>query len=174
MVENGKKRKSTATAFPVWFMADAANNSSGDYTGTYEHGVDASFRVMLPSTWHPEDKETLFTMIPWPLKQPDHLLVLPPDRWELAKLRLKESFSLTSRVGAAVLRAMAGSAVRKKLDDAGRLCLGEKLAKIAHIKNKAALVGCNDTFEIWEPGRLAEAQCLIQEVPDETFENLRL
>jgi division/cell wall cluster transcriptional repressor MraZ len=155
-------------------MADAAANNSGDYTGTFEHGVDASFRVMLPSTWHPADKDTLFTMIPWPVKDPDHLLVLPPDRWELVKQRLKETFSLTSKVGSVVLRAITGSAVRKKLDDAGRLCLGEKLAKLVHLNGKAALVGCNDTFEIWEPGRLATVQGLIHEVPDETLENLRI
>ncbi len=157
-------------------MTDEATLVTTDeYTGTFEHGVDSSFRVMLPSHWRPADKDTLFTMIPWPLKQPDHLLVLPPARWELAKHRLKESFSLTSKKGAAVLRAMTGSAVRKKLDDAGRLCLGEKLAELVHISNKAALVGCNDTFEIWQPTRLAEVQAnALQQVPDSELEQLML
>lgn len=129
---------------------------------------------MLPSAWHPADKDTVFTMIPWPLKKPDHLLVLPPSRWELAKQRLQESFSLTSKVGTVVLRAMIGSAVQKKLDDAGRLCIGEKLAKLIRLTHKAALVGCSDSFEIWEPGRLAEVQNLILEVPDETLEGLKI
>lgn len=157
-------------------MADEATLVTTDeYTGTYEHGVDSSFRIMLPSHWRPADKDTMFTVIPWPLKMPDHLLVLPPARWELAKQRLKESFSLTSQKGAAVLRAMAGSAVRKKLDDAGRLCLGEKLAAVVQVSNKAALVGCNDTFEIWEPGRLAAAQAkVLQEVSDSELEQLML
>jgi division/cell wall cluster transcriptional repressor MraZ len=152
----------------------AATTNSDDFVGTHEHGVDSSFRVMLPSAWHPADKETVFTMIPWPLKEPDHLLVLPPHRWELAKQRLQESFSLTSKVGTVVLRAMIGSAVQKKLDDAGRLCIGEKLAKLIKLTNKAALVGCSDSFEVWEPGRLAEVQKLILEVPDETLEGLKI
>jgi DNA-binding transcriptional regulator/RsmH inhibitor MraZ len=155
-------------------MADAAVNGAVEFTGSFEHGVDGSFRIMLPSAWRLPDKDAIFTMIPWPLKRPDHLLVLPPDRWQVALQRLKESFSLTSTSGAVVQRAVASSAVRKKLDDTGRLCLGEKLAGIIHVTNKASLVGCLDKFEIWEPGRLSAAKDLINQVPDEMLEGLMI
>lgn len=156
------------------FMADSAVNAAVEYTGCFEHGVDGSFRVMIPSVWRPQDKDALFTMIPWPLKRPDHLLVLPPDRWETALAKLKSSFSLTSTQGAVVQRAIASSAVRKKLDDAGRLCLGEKLAGLVNVTSKAALVGGLDKFEVWEPSRLSGTLSQIDQVPDEMLEGLMI
>jgi len=153
-------------------MADTPGQGAIEYTGSVEHGVDGSFRVMVPSAWRPADKEALLTMIPWPLKRPDHLLVLPPERWETALANLKSGFSLTSTQGALVQRVFASSAVRKKLDDAGRLCLGETLAGIIGVSNRASLAGGLDKFEIWEPGRLAASLGQIHDIPDETLESL--
>ena len=129
---------------------------------------------MVPREWRPADNSTVFTILPWPLKRPDHLLVLPPVRWASAEQRLKSGFSLTSKQGALVQRVVAGSAVRKPLDDAGRLCLGEKLTGLVSLSGKAGLVGCLDRFEIWEPGRLAEAMGEIEQVPDETLDQLMI
>jgi MraZ protein len=153
-------------------MAESPVQSAIEYTGSFEHGVDGSFRVMVPAGWRLSDKDALLTMIPWPLKCPDHLLVLPPERWQIALENLKSGFSLTSTQGALVQRVFASSAVRKKLDDAGRLCLGEKLAGIIGVTNKAALVGGIDKFEIWEPGRLGTSIEQIHNVPDELLEKL--
>ena len=155
-------------------MADTETSATGEYTGRFEHGVDGSHRVMVPREWRPADSSTVFTILPWPLRRPDHLLVLPPERWASAQQRLKTGFSLTSRQGAVVQRAVAGSAVRKPLDDAGRLCLGEKLTGLLGLSGKAGLVGCLDRFEIWEPGRLAETLGEIEQVAEETLEQLMI
>ena len=155
-------------------MADSETSATGEFTGQFEHGVDGSHRVMVPREWRPVDRNTVFTMLPWPLKRPDHLLVLPPERWASAQQRLKSGFSLTSRQGAVVLRALAGSAVRKPLDDAGRLCLGEKLTGSLGLSAKAVLVGCLDHFEIWEPGRLTQTLGEIEQVADDTLEQLMI
>ena len=127
---------------------------------------------MVPACWRPADKDALLTMIPWPLKRPDHLLVLPPERWQTALQNLKSGFSLTSTQGALVQRVFASSAVRKRLDDAGRLCIGEKLAGIIGVTKKASLAGGLDKFEIWEPARFADSLRQIQDIPDEIFESL--
>lgn len=155
-------------------MADEAANSAVEFTGRFEHGVDGSHRVMIPREWRPADGKTVFTILPWPLKRPDHLLVLPPERWQSAQQRLKTGFSLTNTHGAVVQRAVAGSAVRKPLDDAGRLCLGEKLTALLGLSGKAGLVGCLDRFEIWEPGKLEETMGAIEQVADETLEQLMI
>ncbi len=111
-------------------MAETAVNDAVEFTGLFEHGVDSSFRIMLPGAWRFDGKETTFYLVPWPLKAPDHLLALPPDRWRLAKERLREKFSLTSSVGTVVQRAFASSSVERKLDDNGRLCLGKESSSL--------------------------------------------
>lgn len=155
-------------------MAATETSAEGTYTGEFEHGVDGSHRVMVPREWRPADNNTVFTILPWPLKQPDHLLVLPPERWARAEQRLKSGFSLTNKQGAVLQRVVAGKAVRKPLDDAGRLCLGEKLTGLLGLQGKAGLVGCLDRFEIWEPGRLAVAMNEIEQVPDDTLDQLMI
>ncbi|MCZ7639597.1 MAG: division/cell wall cluster transcriptional repressor MraZ [Verrucomicrobia bacterium] len=97
-----------------------------------------------------------------------------PERWQSAQQRLKTGFSLTNTHGAVVQRAVAGSAVRKPLDDAGRLCLGEKLTALLGLSGKAGLVGCLDRFEIWEPGKLEATMGAIEQVADETLEQLMI
>ncbi len=155
-------------------MAEPETSVASEYTGRFEHGVDGSHRIMVPREWRPADPATVFTVLPWPLKRPDHLLVLPPERWASAQQRLKAGFSLTSKQGAIVQRAVAGSAVRKPLDETGRLCLGEKLTGLLGLSGKAGLVGCLDRFEIWEPGQLAQTLGEIDQVPEETLEQLMI
>lgn len=155
-------------------MADVAVQQPIQFTGTFEQTVDASFRLVIPSALRLPDKEALYSMIPWPMKTPECLLVLPPDRWQQALEKLKTNYSLTNPYGALFQRVFAGSAVRKKLDEIGRLCIGEKLAAMFNISAKATLVGRIDVFEIWEPGTLQRSLGRIQDVPDSEFDKLEL
>jgi MraZ protein len=105
---------------------------------------------MLPAKWRPRDPGTVFTILPWPIAEPDRLMVLPPDRWRdlLTKLRNRP---LNDRGAAALEKMIAESADQVTTDKVGRICLNEEHARLAKLKNEAELVGCLNKFEIWEP-----------------------
>ena len=53
-----------------------------------------------------------------------------------------------------VLKRFIGTeSVQVSVDKAGRICLPEKMAEAAGIKEQANLVGLLDRFEIWNPER---------------------
>jgi DNA-binding transcriptional regulator/RsmH inhibitor MraZ len=145
-----------------------------EYTGNYEHGVDGSFRVMVPSPWRPEDKEMVFSMVPWPIQQPSHIRVMPPERWRLMLKRIRENNLLSGDEISTVERRIAATTVKKRIDDVGRLCVGEKLAEQFGITAKAMLVGGLDKFEIWEPARFAATDGDVLQLPSKPLGDLRL
>ncbi len=155
-------------------MSAVATSETGLYTGCFKHGLDPSLRVMLPSVWRPEDQNTVFAVIPWPLSKPEYLLVLPPQRWQVMVERLKTNSSLTNAAAAKVERKLAGSTVLMKMDKVGRFCLGEKLCLSAGIGKEATLVGRLDKFEIWDAAKHDAAEAQAEPIPAEKLESLML
>lgn len=98
----------------------------------------------------------VFTLLPWPLGQAAYLLVLPPARWARLLEGLR-SLSLSNEDAAVVERAIAGEAVRVKLDKVGRLALSESLAARMGFGREVRLVGRFDKFEVWDPERFESA-----------------
>jgi MraZ protein len=131
----------------------AVASDSLQYLGKYPRGVDTSRRVMLPSEWRVESAATEFTILLWPARSPEYLLVLPPDRWRQVLERLGQE-SLTNDSAAAVERFISSNSYAKTLDSYGRLPLPDEAARTAGIRSEAVLVGRINKFEIWEPGRL--------------------
>lgn len=107
---------------------------------------------MLPSRWRPADKKTVFHAVLWPIGQNQHILVLPPERWNLmlAKLRTR---SLTDQGVRSLERVIGSSSAELVMDGVGRICLPEKMAATAGIEDEAQFVGLLDKFEIWSPAR---------------------
>jgi MraZ protein len=155
-------------------MSAVGTSVTGLYTGCFTHGVDASDRVMVPSVWRPADPDTVFAVIPWPLDQPEFLLVLPPARWQAMIDRLKAAASLTNPKFAKVERKLAGSTFLMKMDKAGRFCLGEKLTAKAGIGEEATLVGRLDKFEIWDAARQEAAEAEDTPISPEELESMML
>lgn len=129
-------------------MLDGGDSENGGLLGNCTHGVDASHRVMLPIEWRPSDPDYVFTLIPWPVWKPTHVLALTPERWKELAGRIR-TFSLVDEAAAELERAIAGTAQRVRLDKVGRVCLGESLRSALGIGKEATLVGRVDKFEIW-------------------------
>lgn len=152
----------------------AGGNEFGGYYGSCTHGVDASHRVMLPSDWRPKDPDFTFTLLPWPLNQPEYILALTPARWAEMQDRMRAQISLTNEAGAVVERKIYGSAVKLRLDRTGRLCLGEDLRTRFRIGKDAKLVGRGDKFEIWATEKLAAHPAQEAPIPENTLASLLL
>src|SRR5690242_16763386 len=90
------------------------------YLGKHPRGVDKSRRVMLPAEWRSEGAPSVFTVILWPAKKPEYLLVLPPKRWQQMLENLGNS-SLTNDSAAAAERFISSNSYTKALDGYGRL-----------------------------------------------------
>ena len=136
-----------------------AKHSGQKFRGAVVHGIDSSRRVMLPADWRPMVKNAGFTAILWPIFGPGQfLLVLPPQRLDLLLEKLNQNESLSSERVAAVERRIGSTSVEIVLDQVGRFCLPENLARAAGLDKEAQFVGRMDKFEIWSPERYKACQ----------------
>ena len=87
------------------------------YSGRFRHGIDGSRRVMVPSKWR---EKIELSVILWPLRERQFLLVLPPTRLNLLLDKLNE-MSLSDDDVAAVERVIGGNSAHIKLDKVGEL-----------------------------------------------------
>ncbi len=136
-------------------MADD-ENTIRDFHGEVLYSLDASRRVMLPSDWRPTDKKVVFRVILWPIGAGQHLLVLPPARWNVMLEKLRAKSLMDVRV-AALERTIGATSAALVMDAQGRLCLPDKLAAAAGLEKEALFVGRLDKFEIWNPQRYQAA-----------------
>jgi MraZ protein len=132
--------------------AEAEASKPDSYPGTHNRGVDKSRRVLLPSEWRLEGSAVDFTILQWPMQSPNHLLVLPPKRWDVMAQNLGKA-SLTNETAATGLRFISAHLCRRSLDSYGRLPIPDEAAQAAGINSDAVLAGLFDRFEIWSPER---------------------
>lgn len=127
------------------------------YNGEFHHGVDDKRRVQIPARWTP-NKSGEFTVLAWPKHQAGTCLrVLPPA--QMAKLMAEVEAMPNSDPAKPVLKRDIGTkSIQVKLDNAGRICIPDELAKAAEISDKAVVAGLLDRFEIWSPARYTRAR----------------
>jgi len=141
-----------------------------NFHGNFPYGLDTNRRVMVPAIWRPKKPGVLFTVILWPIKAEEYLLVLPPERWKVMLDKLKTK-SLQDKRVASFERSLGSTSAQLTLDRVGRFCLPEHLTRPAGIEKQAVFVGRLDKFEIWNPDRLeastSQDKTVAAEVADE-------
>jgi MraZ protein len=138
-------------------MSVQATNELVIYNGEFHHGVDEKRRVQIPARWTP-NKSGEFTVLVWPKHQAGPCLrVLPPA--PMAKLMQEiEAMPASDPTKSVLKRDLGTNSIQVKLDNAGRICIPENLAKTAEISDKAVVAGLLDRFEIWNPSRYVRAR----------------
>lgn len=125
------------------------------YSKCWQHAIDRSNRIMLPSEWRGEGTPTRFFVIV--ADGDDHLAVCPPAVFEdfLAKLWADTADKtqiphlereLNNRVG------------QVSMDGVGRLPLPADFLARTGIAEQGCLVGRFAKFEIWPPQKYLAAQ----------------
>ena len=140
------------------------------YNSLYQHGVDEKKRrVQIPAKWRPSKPDVEFTLILWPkAKEGPCLRVLPPK--EMAELMRDINAMPNGDPNKVVLKRFIGTeSIQVSVDQAGRICLPEEMAKAAGIKDQATLVGLLDRFEIWSPERFAAVKSSDAVMAHEAF-----
>jgi MraZ protein len=128
------------------------------FNSTYEHGIDEKRRLQIPAKWRPPEDGVEFTVILWPKHQMGVCLrVLPPDGLEKLVEEIEAMPNSDPRKDV-LRRVVGGNSEQVTVDKAGRICLPEKMAGAAGLKNEALLVGMFGQFEIWEPGRYKQVE----------------
>ena len=127
------------------------------YNGEFHHGVDDKRRVQIPARWAP-NKSGEYMVVAWPKHQAGICLrALPPA--PLAKLMQEiEAMPSSDPMKGLLKRDIGTKSIQVKLDNAGRICIPEDLAKAADISDKAVVAGLLDRFEIWNPARYTRAR----------------
>jgi MraZ protein len=125
----------------------------------YEFGVDDKRRVQVPAKWRPPEPEgSEYMLVEWQVaQQPVCLLALPPEACAAMDTRLL-GLKFGDPEAEQLRRVLSGKSDMVTMDGAGRICLPQRLAEKAGIKEKALLVGMWDRFQIWSPQRYASVK----------------
>jgi MraZ protein len=134
-------------------MSDEKTAEPTYYNSRYRHGVDGQRRVQIPAKWRPEKNGGELTMILWTNDEAGTCLrVLPPKK--MAELLADiDAMPKGDAKRTQLKRIIGGESVQISLDQSGRICLPEEMARAAGIKDEAMFVGLLDRFEIWQPAR---------------------
>ena len=136
-------------------MSESATSLTQDYHGFFRHGIDDKRRLQIPARWRPSGENFELTIMIWTGHAAGTCLrVLAPK--EMRELRDK----LTNLPGSdpnkeKLLHFIGRNSDKLPVDKSGRMCLPERLAFEAGLKDEAVLVGMINKFEVWNPERYA-------------------
>lgn len=136
-------------------MDQNGNESAAfEFTGTYNHGLDAKGRLTLPSAFREHLNETASAKFAiWLDKQCIAIYPLPVWKQFLAKL---QSLPWTDARSESVKRVILSSAFNCEVDRQGRTVLPPHLRELVGIGREVTLVGKGQFVEIWDRAKWTE------------------
>lgn len=141
--------------FPDNRMSDDGASLEQDYLGFFRHGVDDKRRLQIPSRWRPSGENFELTVMIWTAHEAGACLrILAPKQMR----ELKEKIANMPGDDPAkeeLLHFIGKNSDKLPVDKSGRVCIPDRLAQEAGLKNEAVLVGLINKFEIWNPDRYA-------------------
>ena len=122
------------------------------YNSVYRHGVDLKRRIQVPAKWRVTDQEVDFTLIRWKNDDQPHpcILVLPPTTSKILMETFK-SMPFANPEAERLRRSLGRKANQAVMDQGGRICIPEDMAKAVGIKDEVVMAGLWDRFELWNP-----------------------
>ena len=116
--------------------------------GTYEHGLDAKGRVIIPAKLR-EDLGESFVVT---LGLDGCLFAYPMNEWEGFIEKLKE-LPFTSKDARTFMRMFLSGATECELDKNGRINIPATLTKYASLDKECVVIGVNERLEIWSSSK---------------------
>lgn len=115
------------------------------FIGEYYHNIDTKGRIILPSKFRDELKET-FIMT----KGLDNcLFVYPQTEWNILVEKLK-TLPMTRKDARAFVRFFFSGACECELDKQGRVLLPANLRQHAKLSKETVVIGVSNRVEIWD------------------------
>jgi MraZ protein len=138
------------------------------FKGQYEHSIDAKGRVAFPAklrkSLNPSAQER-FTIV---RGQEPCLYLYPEDEWANVENKLSRINNFTKK-GRLAKRNFLRYAEDVSLDKQNRIALPTDLTAYAELSEKAVFLGMGEYIEVWDPGKLAEADASLD---DDAFEEI--
>ncbi len=121
-----------------------------NYTGEFQHTLDAKNRVTIPAKWRSGkevegDEKIKFMLLPMPAG----FIKVYPEEMIFQLNEAVKKVSLGDKKGQMAIRKISTSADVVPCDSSGRIMLSEKLMAHAGIQKESILAGTFTTFEIW-------------------------
>ncbi len=135
-------------------MEKVQSSFQNDFLGSYEVTLDAKNRFSFPAEYRSAlaDKNLIIN------KGMDGCLyVFTEERYNLFCIKQLESGGgVEKRATRKLKRMLTASAVRKTIDNQGRLLLPNNLMQMAEIEKELVVVGAGDRIELWNKGKWLE------------------
>ncbi|MEK7474501.1 MAG: division/cell wall cluster transcriptional repressor MraZ [Candidatus Coatesbacteria bacterium] len=133
---------------------NGTESTAFEFTGTYNHGLDAKGRLTLPAAFREHLNETSAAKFAiWLDKQCIAIYPLPVWRQFLAKL---QSLPWTDARSESVKRVVLSSAFNCEVDKQGRTVLPPHLRELVGIGREVTLVGKGQFVEVWDRAKWAD------------------
>jgi len=142
-------------------VLDDSAQAGIQFSGEFEHSVDAKGRVTLPAKLRDGLGEVVFLT-----RGLDGCLFLYSEpRWRAITENVGK-LSLTKRT-ARVFARMIFAGTGCEVDRAGRILIPSGLRSFARIKSQVVIVGVEERVELWAPERWERAMSILYEADDE-------
>ena len=154
-------------------MGEIDENAPLFFSSEYKFGIDSKRRIQIPAKWRGVSSGGTYTLLVW-RKKAGHgacLLALPPSAMADLMKKLKE-MPFADPKAEALRRSLGARSDQVVLDKAGRICLPDKLAAAAGLREEALMIGMFDRFQIWDPERYSAASALDEEIYDAAIQLL--
>lgn len=121
--------------------------------GTERLVVEPGARVVLVKRWRDAFPNASWSVLPWPVLNPNCLAAFPPEPWKarLDKVAMADKYGVSLKSKAQIKKRMTMTVHDLALDRSGRLCLGGILADAIQLQDVAMAAGCEDHIEIYTP-----------------------
>lgn len=127
------------------------------FRGTYEHGMDAKGRVIIPAKLREELGESF--VVTWGLDS--CLYAYPMAAWEAFEEKLA-NIPNTNERARKLVRNFTANAEEYEMDKQGRVLISPKLRKKAGLTKEVVFVGVLKKIEIWSKEKWSD----IEDVDD--------
>ena len=135
-----------------------------DFLGTYEVSLDSKNRFSFPAEYRTvlADKNLIIS------KGMDGCLyVFTEERYNaFYQMQLAARPGIEKRATRKLKRMLTSSAVRKMIDNQGRLLLPNNLMQMAEIDRELVVVGAGDRIELWNKSRWKEEEESFDDLDD--------
>lgn len=144
--------------------ADEARQSTGVLWGRFDHSLDDKKRFAIPREWREilGDPKYIFAM---PDRQERCINLIPLEEMQARLAKIRER-ALFDPVVMKAYQTIGANSAQLKIDDLGRIRVGDKFLQFANITKTVAMIGSFSMIKLWDPSALAPQDVVEQDALD--------
>jgi len=127
----------------------------GVFVSSFTHSLDPKRRLTIPSAWRAQvgEPKSLYVLP----QIHDCCLCLIPANVMIERIAKMKQHSIADRKARQFARVLASQSDLVSWDAQGRIRIKDELMDFAQLKDRVAMVGAFDSFELWSPENFAKS-----------------